>query len=134
MIRREFGIFLIVGCSATLVDFGIYHGLLWAGWLGTYGAKATGFMIGTVFAYFANRLWTFSHVRHKAGSAPRFFCLYALTMGANVLVNGLALGWLGGVPAAIHIAFVLATGVSTVLNFAGMKLFVFRASAQAEGS
>ena len=125
MIRRELAIFLVVGTLTVLVDFVTYRGLL-ALATGTELAKATGFVAGTTFAYFANRFWTFGHASHRPGSAWRFAVLYASTLGANVLVNSLALHPLAGMAGAVQIAFLLATGVSASLNFAGMKFFVFR--------
>jgi putative flippase GtrA len=99
---------------------------VWSGLLGVDIAKATGFLVGTVFAYFANRIWTFGHKSHAPGSAWRFTVLYAATLGANVFVNALALAVLADVTAAIQMSFLLATGVSATLNFLGMKLFVFK--------
>lgn len=128
MIRRELAVFLVVGSLTVLVDFLAYRGLLWSGLLGVDPAKAASFITGTVFAYFANRFWTFGHKPHAAGSWYRFILLYALTLGANVLVNALMLRVLSQIPSAIQLAFLVATGVSAALNFIGMKLFVFKAN------
>lgn len=125
MIKRELGLFLIVGGLTVVVDFLTYRGLLWSGLLGVAPAKALGFLTGTVFAYFANRLVTFGHRPHAAGSVWRFILLYALTLGANVLVNGAVLHGLQGFYQATQLAFLVATGVSATLNFVGMKWFVF---------
>lgn len=128
MIRRELAIFLVVGSLTVLVDFLAYRGLLWWDLLPVDPAKAAGFITGTVFAYFANRHWTFGHKPHAAGSWYRFIILYALTLGANVLVNAVMLEVLSGVPWDLQLAFLIATGVSAALNFIGMKLFVFKAN------
>lgn len=132
MIRRELAIFLIVGSLTVLLDYLTYRSWVWMGLMGIDMAKATGFLIGTVFAYFANRFWTFSHKPHASGSAWRFIILYAATLGANVLVNALALAILNGAVAAFQVAFLLATGVSACLNFVGMKLFVFKSRPASE--
>lgn len=126
MIRRELLVFLVVGSLTVLIDFLSYRALLWTGWTGTGVAKAAGFIAGTLFAYFANRAFTFGHRTHAPGSAARFALLYALSLGANVGVNAAALALLAGMSLAVQGAFLLATGVSTCLNFLGMKLFVFR--------
>jgi putative flippase GtrA len=125
MIRRELLVFLVVGSLTVLLDFLSYRCLLWTGWTGTGTAKAAGFITGTVFAYFANRTFTFGHRTHAPGSAWRFALLYAVSLGANVGVNALALSVLAGMAMAVQGAFLVATGVSTVLNFLGMKWFVF---------
>jgi len=94
MIRRELAIFLIVGTLTVMIDFLTYRGLVWAQLLGVDSAKGLGFLIGTVFAYFANRFWTFGHKAHAVGSAWRFIILYSLTLAANVLVNAFLITWL----------------------------------------
>ena len=126
MIKRELAIFLIVGASTVIVDFICYRGLIEFQFMKVDMAKATGFLVGTLFAYFGNRFWTFGHKPHVPGSAWRFSALYASTLGANVLINALALNLLADVAAAIQLAFLLATGVSACLNFLGMKLLVFK--------
>ncbi|MDN4061357.1 GtrA family protein [Massilia sp. YIM B02769] len=134
MIRRELKVFLIVGSLTVLIDFLSYRALLWSALVPVGGAKAAGFLIGTAFAYFANRAWTFGSRPHRPGSAWRFALLYAVTLGANVAVNGAVLRMAGGFDHAVQLAFLAATGVSTCLNFLGMKLFVFRAHTQPEAS
>jgi len=126
MIKRELVIFLIVGASTVLVDFITYLGLIEFQVMDVDMAKATGFLVGTLFAYFANRFWTFGHKSHAPGSAWRFAVLYASTLGANVLINALSLKLLADTSVAFQLAFLLATGVSASLNFLGMKLFVFK--------
>ena len=126
MIKRELAIFLIVGVSTVLVDFICYRGLIGFQVMEVDMAKAAGFLVGTLFAYFANRFWTFGHNPHVPGSIWRFSALYASTLGANVLTNALVLKLLADMAIAIQLAFLLATGVSACLNFLGMKLFVFK--------
>ncbi len=125
MIRKEIPVFLIVGATTVGVDFLTYKLLLWTG-IDYNPAKTLGFIAGTVFAYVANRLWTFGHVAPKPKSLPRFCLLYGLTMAANVLINRFFLFALEGMVQAVQIAFLAATGVSATLNFLGMKFFVFR--------
>jgi putative flippase GtrA len=136
MIQREIVRFLVVGVIVTLIDFCVYCALLWMG-TNIYVAKTISFLTGTTCAYFGNRAWTFGHTEQKGfGSAPKYFAVYLMSMGANVLVNGLSFGWLTGaqIGGGTYIAFVLATGTSTVLNFIGIKLFVFKAPKLPEAS
>lgn len=130
MIKRELPIFLLVGSLTVMVDFIAYRGLVYLQLLNVDTAKAVGFLTGTVFAYFSNRFWTFSHKSVSTGSAWRFIVLYTATLVLNVYINALALDKLEGITSAIQIAFLLATGVSAALNFVGMKYFVFRAAIQ----
>jgi putative flippase GtrA len=125
MIRRELLSFGIVGLCTVLTDYLAYQAITWAG-CSTDPAKAGGFLTGTLFAYFANRFWTFGHHEAAAGSAVRFGILYAGTLGINVLINAAALLVLRPNQYAVLLAFLLATGVSAAVNFVGMKLVVFR--------
>ena len=133
MIRRELAIFLIVGTLTVLLDFAVYRALVtWAA-TNVDAAKGISFLSGTVFAYFANRHWTFGQQAAPAGSAWRFAVLYATTLAANVVLNAGVLAGLSHASdsyspvMAVQLAFLLATAVSAVLNFFGMKFFVFTA-------
>lgn len=130
MIRKELAIFLVVGSLTVLVDYLTYRGIVWTGLLETDLAKGAGFITGTVFAYFANRLWTFGTRTHTAGSTHRFAVLYAVTLLINIDVNSLMLGALTDLPYLVQAAFVIATGISATLNFLGMKYFVFISTRQ----
>lgn len=134
MIKREIVIFLLVGTLTVLIDYLTYRGLVLMGLMGIDLAKAISFLTGTLFAYFANRFWTFGHQTHASGSSWRFVVLYSTTLGTNVLVNALALTLLGDATMAVQGAFLLATGVSASLNFLGMKFFVFKARSGLEAS
>ena len=123
MIKRELGIFLIVGSLTVLVDYLVYRGVIW---IGVDLAKGIGFLTGTLFAFIANRFWTFGHKSHAPGSAWRFIFLYLSTLLVNVAVNALALKVMTDTMTAVRLAFLIATGVSASLNFLGMKFFVFK--------
>lgn len=132
MIKKELGTFLLVGMLTVLVDFASYTALVSIAMMRIDIAKAAGFLIGTLFAYFANRFWTFGTRAHAPGSAGRFALLYLLTLAANIGVNAAALRLLDEMWGYMQLAFVLATGVSAVLNFIGMKWFVFKARSLVE--
>ncbi|HTP63366.1 MAG TPA: GtrA family protein [Burkholderiales bacterium] len=120
----EIGRFLVVGGCTAAIDFLCYHALLWGGFA-TDPAKGTSFVVGTVFAWFANRSYTFS----AAGGLRRFagfLLLYAGTLVLNVAANRIVLELLPASRIAIHLAFIIATGLSAAANFVGMKFLVFR--------
>lgn len=126
MIRRELGLFLVVGSLTVLIDYLSYRSLVWGQLLAVDAAKGVGFVSGTVFAYYANRFWTFGHKQYAAGSAWRFALLYAVTLSTNVVINALVLNFIIALPDAVQFAFLIATAVSATLNFVGMKSFVFK--------
>ncbi|MGI4857952.1 MAG: GtrA family protein [Janthinobacterium lividum] len=134
MLKRELVIFLIVGVLSVIVDFSVYHALLRLGFTTTAVSKAISFIAGAMFAYLANRAWTFGHTPTLPGSIGRFALVYATSLAVNVLVNASILRIFAGVAGKVQIAFLVATGASAFLNFIGMKLFVFRQRAASEGS
>ena len=131
MIKRELTIFLIVGILTVAIDFLIYRGLIYLGLDTVNIAKGLGFIGGTIFAYFANRFWTFKKQVARSGSIGRFSIVYIIGLSTNILVNYLSILTLNhfanfnDYQQVIFLAFLLATGVSATLNFLGMKLFVF---------
>jgi putative flippase GtrA len=132
MIRRQVSRFLVVGFTTVAIDLAGYRLLIATG-LDVDIAKAISFAAGTVFAYFANRQWTFT----AQGGARRFimFCLlYLSTLLVNVGANAAALGWTGESEPALWLAFLIATGISATLNFLGMKFIVFTAPRRMEES
>ena len=128
MMLRQAAIFLVVGSLTASIDYICYFSIVWAEWLNPNLAKSVGFLTGTIFAYFANRFWTFGQAPKNSLRGLGFFVLYATTMAANVMVNAKMLELLGTFSGAVQIAFVIATAVSATLNFLGMKFFVFSQS------
>ena len=127
MIKKEASIFIIVGLVTIAIDFLVYRGLVGRGIVDINLAKAIGFFAGTIFSFFANKLWTFGHKEHKQGSVWCFVPLYSLTLLVNIYVNSFVLSIFTGPEKAILVAFIIATSLSAFLNFIGMKHFVFRA-------
>lgn len=123
--KEQAGRFLIVGVLTVMVDFMTYL-LLVATGVQLDIAKGVSFAAGTVFAYFANSLWTFSTSRNLV-QFSKFLALYIGTLGINVAVNRFVVDAIGdeNVRFAVIVAFLAATAVSAASNFIGMKYFVF---------
>jgi putative flippase GtrA len=134
MIKLEFAKFLVVGSLTVGFDFLVYLGLMSAAITTTDIAKLLGFLSGTIFAYVANRLWTFKSQNEVAiaSSLWRFSLLYSLTLLVNVAVNSVFLGFLNGKSYQIQHAFLIATCLSALLNFLGMKYFVFKSETKSD--
>jgi len=132
MVKRELIKFLFVGSLTVLIDFLCYTGLIWTDLFGINAAKGISFVTGTIFSYFANRLWTFKHKGPRLSSAWRFGLLYSLTLATNIFVNAVTLIWLASIPSVMPTAFLVATGISATLNFLGLKYFVFRSKRSTE--
>jgi putative flippase GtrA len=125
IIPRQIIVFLIVGTLTATIDFVTYRGLVWAQVLSVDWAKAVGFFLGTVAAYFANHYWTFGAHSHGHRRWLRFVVLYAISIWINVYMNAVMLATMDGAALRVYIAFVIATAFSACMNFLGLKFFVF---------
>ncbi|MBX3101499.1 MAG: GtrA family protein [Bacteroidetes bacterium] len=134
--RRELFRFAFAGGTAVGVDLLTYY-LLSAWWGPSYTNEAKGisFVIGSVVAYFINKLWTFDKQGYSGGEVLRFAIVYGISFLLNVLLNHLSLTYLSAEfpywSAEVHklLAFLIATGASSTSNFVGMKYWVFRQAA-----
>src|SRR5260221_12799339 len=120
--------FLLVGAVATFTDLLAYLFLVDVGATPIF-AKATSYIIGTVLGFLGNKFWTFGSMRRSVAEPIVYGFLYACTLAVNVLVNSTALYVLSGnlSPAwERSIAFLVATGTTTTLNFLGLRLLTFR--------
>jgi len=118
--------FVATGALSAVVDFGLYWLLLEVAGLPVNIAKAIGFVAGTTTAYLINRRWTFNAPPSRA----RFIAvvvLYALTFCVQVGINWVfyqafdeGLWW------RVPLAFVIAQGTATVINFVVQRLVIFR--------
>jgi putative flippase GtrA len=120
----QLGRFVAVGALSALVDFGIYHALLGLG-LWVHGAKAISFICGTTTAYLLNRRFTFDSAGGKARLAG-FTLLYGTTFALNVGMNALMLALLPAMPLRLSLAWVIAQGTATTVNFVMLRTVIFR--------
>ncbi|BBY56054.1 GtrA family protein [Mycobacterium koreense] len=116
--------FVVTGGFSAIVDFGLYLAFLAAG-LHVNAAKSLSFVAGTTTAYLLNRRWTFQ----APPSTGRFLAvcvLYALTYTVQVGINYLFYRQLADHPWRVPIAFVIAQGTATVINFIVQRAVIFR--------
>jgi len=116
------------GVLAALVDFGILS-LLMAFGLGYVPAKAISWVAGTLTAYVINRRWTFNASKSRRRLLA-VLVLYGITFAAQVSIFSVgypfAQAHLGNDLAARVVAFVVAQGVATVINFIVQRTVIFR--------
>lgn len=116
--------FCVGGGSAVVVDFVVY--LFLKQHISVSVAKAISFVSGAAVGFVINKLWTFESKTFKPSEILKYILLYACSATANTLVNK-------GVLTLFNItvlAFLCATGVSTIMNFLGQKFFVFKKQAK----
>jgi putative flippase GtrA len=127
-LRDQLVRFVITGGFSAVVDFGLLVILMALG-LGHTPAKAISFVAGTTTAYLINRRWTF----RATPSTRRFLTvvvLYAVTFALQVGLFSVLFSWLSAQGlsrfAVQLIAFVIAQGVATTVNFVVQRSVIFR--------
>ncbi|MFE7723398.1 GtrA family protein [Nocardia rhizosphaerihabitans] len=117
--------FTLTGGLSAIVDYGIYSLLLNLVGLPVSLAKAISFVAGTTTAYLINRRWTFKAEPSRA----RFFAvvaLYAVTFAVQVGINAVLYFALPDEWWRQPLAFVIAQGTATVINFVVQRLVIFK--------
>lgn len=123
-LRTQIWRFLVTGGLSAIVDFGLYVALLATG-LHVNIAKTLSFIAGTTTAYLINRRWTFQ----APPSTKRFVAvcvLYALTYAVQVGINYVFYMEFDDKPWRVPVAFVIAQGTATVINFIVQRAVIFR--------
>lgn len=128
-VSREFSKFIVVGGISTVLNYGAFW-MLYT-WLGMNHAiaSALGYIVGVLIGYQLNRHWTFS--KKKTQQPRREFILYCVVYGVSLVLGLLTLSllvdWLHLSPL---IANVLVIGQTTMTNFIGLRMVVFKHTSQ----
>ena len=118
--------FLAVGMVAVCLDWGIYLALTNFFGVGAVPSKGFSYVIGTIFAFMANGKLVFqSHL------APINFLKHLTLYTFSLLVNTLFFAlWDSNFsfdsPLILGAALLTSTFLSTVINFVGMRFWVFK--------
>ncbi|MGZ4524248.1 MAG: GtrA family protein [Mycobacteriaceae bacterium] len=123
-LRTQLFRFALTGGISAVVDFGTYQLMLHFG-VYIHLAKAISFVLGTTTAYLLNRRWTFQ----AAGGGKQFasvFGLYALTFVVQIGVNALVLVFVQESFWGTTLAYVIAQGTATVINFIVQRTVIFK--------
>ncbi|MEQ3551179.1 GtrA family protein [Pseudonocardia nematodicida] len=123
---RQLGSFVAIGVLAAIVDFGVYHLLLNLGlWVPV--SKGISFILGTTTAYLLNRRFTFTGANTGGkGRFAGFVALYGTTFAVNVGMNSLVLYLLPPMDWDITLAWVIAQGTATAINFVMLRYVIFK--------
>lgn len=125
--------FALIGALCALIDGGLTWVLqLGLEVLGKTEARAVGFVVGTLAAYWLNRRWTFN----ARASTRRFLAVavtYGVTFGINMLLYDVVFDFLNdrrGWDATLSLAcaFAVAQATATVVNFLIQRWVIFRST------
>ena len=124
----QIGRFAFTGGGSVAIDLVVYLALFPL--LGSVAAKAISYICGVSFGFVGNKFWTFRSSQAVAAEVPSYVAVYAVTLAVNLMINAAAIAVLSyaAIPtrATQILAFLLATGVTTVANFLGLKFITFR--------
>ncbi len=123
-LRTQIVRFVLTGGLSAIVDFGLYVLGLAIG-LPVSVAKSISFIAGTTTAYLINRRWTFRAPPSRARFAA-VVVLYAVTFAVQVGINALLYHALPEQWWRVPLAFVIAQGTATVINFVVQRAVIFR--------
>jgi putative flippase GtrA len=119
----------VAGLTAVATDLTAYHFLLPV--IGPSCGKAVSFIAATCVSYLLNKYWTFKANQLCLREASRFGTLYGSSLVINVVVNKIAILSYPYLPPPINehvygLAWLSATGFSTVYNYVGQRFWVFK--------
>jgi putative flippase GtrA len=122
----RFIIFCFVGGIATLIDFIIFNLFYFIG-IGFVISRFFGIVISMVWNFGMNRNVTFNARNGKyIKQLSKYLVVYAVSMGANVLVGVIILSLLGDGTINANIAAAAGLSLSIPLSFFGSWLWTFR--------
>lgn len=116
---REILRFIVGGGSAVFVDFSVYI-FLNSNHLSVWISKLVSYILGAIVGFIINKYWTFDSLKFKVSEIYRYIILYVFSAVINTVVNKSVLYFSGAI-----LAFLIATGVSTIINYLGQKFYVF---------
>lgn len=123
-LRREIGIFIVIGLLSTLINYAIYVWLIYESLLPEL-SKLLGFTSGMIFAFFGNKYFTFNDNRKSYKISFNFIMVYSIGALFDVSANEISLSVFSELSIKRELAFIIATSISATTNFLGMKFLVF---------
>lgn len=122
-IPKSFYRFVIIGGSATLLDFIIY--MIISNYLDINISKMMSTGLASIYSFILNKKWTFADERKLSSSVV---VKYIMVQIINILVNTGMNSLVFGITSLKIVSFVIATGVSMMVNYILQRLVVFKES------
>ena len=114
--------FILVGICSVTIDFIFYYLFIYFDFFDPNNSKRLSFIIGAIFAFFANRSYVF-RISEKKNSQ---FILFSLLYFSSFILNTLVHDYVYFLTSITLISFLFATAVSTITNFLGQKFVIFK--------
>jgi putative flippase GtrA len=86
-------------------------------------AYAIGFIVGTLFGFVFNKLWTFESEREVHKEIWVYFLVYLVSLGVGALLLKFLVNNIGLEPVIANVPVLVVT---TIINFFGTKILAFR--------
>lgn len=121
--------FIVTGGISAVVDLGLLALFQLVFGFPVPVARTISFIAGTTTAYMINRRWTFQ-AEKSTGRFLAVVALYAATFVVNVglqtLFDALFTSWDWPASAALIVAFIIAQGTGTTINFIVQRMVIFK--------
>ena len=128
-INKQFRSFFIVGIIAFSIDISFYY-FLTSVEVSVNISKGISFLLGTVFGYFVNSIFTFKVLSLKIILFLRYLGVYILSMILNIFINEQVFIFLHKSMITDQMvklfSVIFATICSMIFNFVSLKLYVYR--------
>ncbi len=122
--HKHFILYALTGGVNTLVDFLVFTAVNVFTPLPAAGCQACGYIAGVVTSFILNRNVTFRDGENKSIFAQlwRFICVNSVSL----LVSTVGIQLLSNMGLNEYIAKVIILAVTTIINYVGYKLLVFK--------
>ena len=114
--------FIIVGLCSVTIDFLFYYLLIYFDLLDLNNSKRLSFILGAIFAFYANRNFVFKIKKRKNSQYIMFSFLYFTSFVLNSVVHD----YIYLISQLTLISFLGATFISTITNYTGQKFIIFK--------
>ena len=114
--------FLIVGLCSVSIDFIFYYTFIYLDLFDPNYSKRISFILGAIFAFFANRSYVFRVSEKRISQFLYFSILYFISFILNSVVHD----YIYFFTKITLLSFFVATVVSTITNFIGQKFVIFK--------
>ena len=126
MINREIIFFIINGIISVLIAYLVYRALILIG-LDINFSSMISYFAGMFYGYFANKQLTFKNVDNiSITNITKYLVLHFCTLVIYVYLNSYLVLLLKEYSFNLLIAFSLTIGLTTILNFLGLRFWVFK--------